>query len=112
ERMRAVLGLLDARAPDFLYEGEMSVEAALDAAERTRIFPNARFEGPANVLVFATTEAASAVRNVLKMRAGALEVGPILMGMGNRAHIATPSITARGLLNMSALAGTPVDQYG
>ena len=29
------------------------------------------------------------------------------MGMGNRAHIVTPSITARGLLNMSALAGTP-----
>ena len=112
ERMRAAIGLLDARAPDFVYEGEMSVEAALDPAERARIFPNARFDGAANVLVFATTEAASAVRNVLKMRAGALEVGPILMGMGNRAHIATPSITARGLLNLSALAGTPVSKYG
>ena len=112
ERMRAALALLDARAPDFLYEGEMSVEAALDPTERARIFPNARFAEPANVLIFAGTEPASAVRNVLKMRAGALEVGPILMGMGNRAHIATPSITARGLLNMSALAGTPVSTYG
>ena len=27
------------------------------------------------------------------------------MGMGNRAHIVTPSITARGLLNIAALAG-------
>jgi malate dehydrogenase (oxaloacetate-decarboxylating)(NADP+) len=41
-----------------------------------------------------------------------LEVGPILMGMGNRAHIVTPSITARGLLNVSALAATPVSYYG
>jgi malate dehydrogenase (oxaloacetate-decarboxylating)(NADP+) len=46
------------------------------------------------------------------MKANALEVGPILMGMGNRAHIVTPAITARGLLNMSAIAGTPVEVYG
>jgi malate dehydrogenase (oxaloacetate-decarboxylating)(NADP+) len=46
------------------------------------------------------------------MKGGGLEVGPILMGMGNRAHIVTPSITARGLLNMSAIAGTPVSHYG
>ena len=58
------------------------------------------------------TDAASTARNILKMKAGGLEVGPILMGMGNRAHIVTPSITARGLLNMSALAGTPVAHYG
>ncbi len=62
--------------------------------------------------MFTGTDAASGVRNVLKMKAGGLEVGPILMGMGNRAHIVTPSITARGLLNISALAGTPVAQYG
>ena len=30
----------------------------------------------------------------------------------NRGHIVTPSITARGLLNISALAGTPVAHYG
>ena len=56
--------------------------------------------------------AAGATRNTLKMRADGLEVGPILMGMGNKAHIVTPSITARGLLNISALAGTPVGHYG
>jgi malate dehydrogenase (oxaloacetate-decarboxylating)(NADP+) len=44
--------------------------------------------------------------------AGGLEVGPILMGMGNCAHIVTPSITARGLLNIAALAGAPVASYG
>jgi len=112
QRMRAALELLDSREPDFAYEGEMTVDVALDPDIRGRIFPNARFDGPANVLVFATTDAASAVRNILKTRAGGLEVGPILMGMGNRAHIVTPAITARGLLNMSAIAGTPVAKYG
>ncbi|MCC7322081.1 MAG: NADP-dependent malic enzyme [Rubellimicrobium sp.] len=110
-RMRAAMEILDARGVDFAYEGEMSADAALDPELRARIFPNARFAEPANILVFAYTDAANTARNMLKMKAGGLEVGPILMGMGNRAHVCTPSITARGLLNMSAIAGTPVTHY-
>ena len=111
-RMRGALEILDAQPLDFEYEGEMHSDAALDPELRARIFPNARFEGPANVLIFANTDAASGVRNIIKMVAGGLEVGPILMGMGNTAHIVTPSITARGLLNIAALAGAPVQSYG
>ncbi|MEM9320184.1 MAG: NADP-dependent malic enzyme [Pseudomonadota bacterium] len=111
-KMRAVLERLDAMDVDFEYEGEMQLDSALDPALRARIFPQSRMEGAANTLVFTSTDAAGAVRNTLKQKAGGLEVGPILMGMGNRAHIVTPAITARGLLNISALAGTPVSHYG
>ena len=110
-RMRAAMDILDAEPRDFDYEGEMHIDSALDVETRQRIFPNARFNGPANILVFSNTDAASGVRNILKMKANGLEVGPILMGMGNRAHIVTPSITARGLLNMAAISGTPVQTY-
>ena len=111
-RMRAAMDILDDREVDFAYEGEMSLDAALDPELRDRIFPNARMKGAANILIFGYTDTANAARNMLKMKAGGLEVGPIMMGMGNRAHIVTPSITARGLLNVSALAGTPVSHYG
>ncbi|MBY6203159.1 NADP-dependent malic enzyme [Maritalea mobilis] len=111
-RMRAALDILDSQPRSFTYEGEMHVDSALDPELRERIFPNSRLNGPANALIFASTDAAGATRNTLKAKAGGLEVGPILMGMGNRAHIVTPSITARGLLNISALAGTPVAHYG
>ena len=111
-RMREALEILDNESRDFMYEGEMHTDSALDEELRKRIFPDSRFSGSANVLVFANTDAASAVRNILKIKAGGTEVGPILMGMGNRAHIVTPAITARGLLNISALAGTPVSEYG
>ncbi|MBL3702424.1 NADP-dependent malic enzyme [Sulfitobacter sp. BDSS02] len=112
QRMRAAMDILNRKGCTFEFEGEMNVEAALDGDLRARVFPNSRMEGIANVLVFAHADAASGVRNILKMRAGGLEVGPILMGMGNRAHIVSPSITTRGLLNMAAIAGTPVAQYG
>ena len=111
-RMRGAMEILDSVPRDFDYEGEMQLDAALDVELRNRIFPNAHLPGAANCVVFANTDAASGVRNILKMKGGGLEVGPILMGMGNRAHIVTPSITARGLLNMSAIAGTPVNHYG
>jgi len=111
-RMRAALAVLDAEPRPFVYEGEMHIDSALNPELRARDFPNSRLDGAANVLVFANTDAASGVRNILKTKAGGLEVGPILMGMGNRAHIVTPAITARGLLNISALAGTPVAHYG
>ncbi|MDE1130293.1 MAG: NADP-dependent malic enzyme [Ascidiaceihabitans sp.] len=112
ERVRAALDILDASQTDFAYEGEMNIDAALDPELRARILPQGRLDGAANVLIFAHADAASGVRNILKMKGGGLEVGPILMGMGNRAHIVSPSITARGLLNMAAIAGTPVAQYG
>jgi malate dehydrogenase (oxaloacetate-decarboxylating)(NADP+) len=112
QRLRDALDILDQSKVDFQYEGEMNIDAALDPELRARILPTNRLDGPANVLIFAHADAASGVRNILKMRAGGLEVGPILMGMGNRAHIVTPSITPRGLLNMAAIAGTPVANYG
>jgi malate dehydrogenase (oxaloacetate-decarboxylating)(NADP+) len=111
-RMRGALQILDKEPRDFFYEGEMHTDSALDEDLRKRIFPESRFSGSANVLIFANTDAASAVRNILKIKADGTEVGPILMGMGNRAHIVNPAITARGLLNISALAGTPVSEYG
>ena len=110
-RMRAALDILDGMGLDFVYEGEMHTDAALDAELRDRIYPGSRMEGVANGLIFSSTDAAGAARNILKIKARGLEVGPILMGMGNKAHIVTPSITARGLLNMTALAGTPVHHY-
>ncbi|MGB7241224.1 MAG: phosphate acyltransferase, partial [Sulfitobacter sp.] len=111
-RLRKAIEILDAAPRDFSYEGEMNVDTALDPDLRDRLLPNNRMEGAANTLIFAHADAASGARNILKMKAGGLEVGPLLMGMGNRVHIVTPSITARGLLNMGAVGGTPVAQYG
>jgi malate dehydrogenase (oxaloacetate-decarboxylating)(NADP+) len=109
--LRAAMAILDAQRADFPYEGEMSIDSALDPDLRRRIFPENRMTGAANVLVFAHADAAGGVRSILRMKGGGLEVGPILMGMGNRAHIVTPAITARGILNMAAIAGTPVSNY-
>lgn len=110
-RIRAAMDNLRNDGCDFAFEGEMQLDAALDPELRSRIFPNTKLKGRANVVIFSNSETASAVRNALKTVSDGLEVGPILMGMGNQAHIVTPSITVRGLINIAALAGTPVQHY-
>jgi malate dehydrogenase (oxaloacetate-decarboxylating)(NADP+) len=110
--MRGALDILDSEPRDFEYEGEMHTDAALDPELRERLFPEGRLTGKANVLIYANADASGGARNLLKSAAGGLEVGPILMGMGNRAHIVTPGVTARGLLNIAALAGSDVSTYG
>jgi malate dehydrogenase (oxaloacetate-decarboxylating)(NADP+) len=110
--MREAIRLLDRKDLDFEYDGEMHSDSALNPELRERLFPNSKINGSANVLMYGNSDAAGATRNILKEVAHGLEVGPILMGMGNRAHIVTPSVTARGLLNTSALAGTTVVSYG
>ncbi len=110
-KMRAAMAILDGMNLDFEYEGEMHADHALNPDLRERVFPNSRLSGAANCLIFANVDAASGSRNILKQLTRGLEIGPILMGMGNKAFIVNPSVTPRGLLNIAALAGSPVAGY-
>jgi len=104
-KMRAALGLIQARQPDLEVEGEMHGDAALSSEVREAAFPNARLKGEANLLIMPTLEAANIAFNLLKTAAGdGITVGPILLGAAAPVHIVTPSATSRRLVNMAALA--------
>ena len=48
--------------------------------------------------------AANIAFSLTKVLADALPVGPILIGAAKPAHVLTDSVTARGIVNMTALA--------
>ena len=103
-KMRQAFALLRERAPGLEIEGEMHADAALSEEIRQRIFPNALLKGSANLLVMPSLDAANITFNALKVLADAQPVGPILLGVNGAAHIVTPSVTVRGLVNMTAVA--------
>ena len=105
-KMREVLETLSIWQPTLEVEGEMHADAALSILIREEIFPNSRLKGPANLLVMPTLDAANIAFNLLKAASGAVALGPILLGADKPVHIVTPSVTVRGLLNMSAIAIT------
>jgi malate dehydrogenase (oxaloacetate-decarboxylating)(NADP+) len=104
QKMRKALALLHRRAPDLEVEGEMHADAALNETIRENIFPNSKLKGAANLLVMPTLDAANISFNLVKALGEGLSVGPILIGVAAPAHILTPSVTARGIVNMSAVA--------
>ncbi len=103
-KMREATGLLAAGHPDLEVDGEMHGDSALDPVERDRVFPHSRLKGQANLLIMPNLDAANISYQALKMLADALPVGPILIGAARPAHILTPSVTARGIVNITAVA--------
>ena len=103
-KMRKALKLIRDAEPDLEVEGEMQVDAALDETLRAQLFPNSRLKGQANLLMMPTLEAANIAFYLVRSLAHALHVGPILLGIAKPAHVTTPSVTARGLVNLAALA--------
>ena len=106
QRVREAVALLRRDHPDLEIEGEMQGDAALDERIRERLFPAAELEGSANLLVMPTLDAANIAYNLIKQTTDALSVGPMLLGCDQPAHIVTPSVTARGVVNMTAIAAT------
>ncbi len=103
-KMRRALVEIIARAPDLEIEGEMHADAAFSEEIREEIFPHSRLKGSANLLVMPTLDAANIAFNMLKMLGNAQPIGPILLGAAKPVHIVTPSVTPRGIVNISAVA--------
>jgi len=102
--MRAALELIHERAPELEIEGEMHGDAAINEQIRLRLFPNSRLRGQANLLIMPTLDAANISFNLLKTLGNGLSVGPMLMGVAMPVHVVVPSITVRGIVNMTAVA--------
>lgn len=103
-KMRDALSILKEMNVDFEVDGEMHGDAALSAAVREKVMPDSTLKGEANLLVFPTLDASNIALNLLKTMTDALHIGPILLGCAKSAHIVTPSVTSRGIVNISALA--------
>jgi malate dehydrogenase (oxaloacetate-decarboxylating)(NADP+) len=103
-KMREALALIREAMPDLEVDGEMHADAALSEEIRARILPKSTLKGQANLLILPTLDAANIAFNMLKVLGNGISIGPILMGAGKPVHILTPSVTVRGIINMTALA--------
>lgn len=103
-KMRRATQLLKEKHPEIEADGEMQGDTALSAAARKMVLPHSNLEGEANIMIMPTLDTANVAYQMIKSLADALPVGPILIGPARPAHILTPSVTARGILNMTAVA--------
>eukprot|EP01037_Dinobryon_pediforme_P007728 gene7728-7789_t len=103
-KMREALALIRERAPQLEVDGEMQADTAMSQTLRDIVLPSSTLRGEANVLVMPNLDAANIAFQLTKIVAEALPVGPILIGPAKPAHVVTASVTARGIVNMTAVA--------
>ena len=107
-KMRDVLKLMVERAPTLEIDGEMHASTALNQPIRDSLDPNSSLKGAANLLIMPDLDAANISMELLRAVNDALLIGPVLSGTKLPAHIVTPSSSAKGIFNMSAIAVSDV----
>ncbi len=108
-KMYQAAKVLDARGVDFEYEGEMTVDVALNRKAAAK-YPFSRLTGPANVLVVPARHSASISVKLLQEMAGATVIGPILTGVDKPIQICSAVSTVNDILNMAVIAACDLGQ--
>jgi malate dehydrogenase (oxaloacetate-decarboxylating)(NADP+) len=99
--------VLDQRPVDFEYDGEMTVDVALNP-EVMKNYPFCRLTGPANILVVPARHSASISVKLMQEMAGATVIGPILTGVKKPIQICSTNSTVNDILNMAVMAACKV----
>ena len=107
EKMQLAPKVLEKRGVDFEFEGEMTVDVALNA-KAAASYPFQRLTGPANILVVPARHSASISVKLMQEMAGATVIGPILSGVDKSIQICSSNSTASDILNMAVLASCKV----
>jgi len=107
EKMHIAPGVLSQRGVDFEYEGEMTVDVALNAQAQAA-YPFSRLTGPANILVVPARHSASISVKLMQEMGDATVLGPILTGVDKPIQICSSTSTANDILNMAVLASCEI----
>ncbi|HEB27616.1 MAG TPA: NADP-dependent malic enzyme [Porticoccus sp.] len=107
-KMKRASERLRHQLPDVQIEGEMHAMSAFNETLRASICKDANLNGRANVLIMPNMDAASIALGLIRSLTNARLVGPFLYGLEKPAHILIPSVSGRGILNMTAMIGASI----
>jgi malate dehydrogenase (oxaloacetate-decarboxylating)(NADP+) len=110
KKVRAAAAILRETHSDIQIDGEMHVLSALNPALRKTVYPQSNLSGRANVLVMPNLDAANIAMGLIRSLTDGLLIGPFINGLAKPAHIVLPSVTSRGIFNMTALTVADIQQ--
>ncbi len=108
EPVRDAVDVLNGRDVSFEFEGEMSVEVALNPKNMAN-YPFCRLSGPANILVMPSLHSSQIATQLLRELGGGTVLGPILIGLELPAQIVPMNSTVSEMVNLAVLAAHAAD---
>lgn len=110
-KMRKASEILRATMPDVQIDGEMHAMSAMRPELLRTVFKDSVLKGQANLLIMPNLDTANIALGLIRSLTNALLIGPLLSGLAKPAHIVIPSVTPRGILNMSAYTAADIQRY-
>ncbi|MEI6188010.1 MAG: phosphate acyltransferase, partial [Alphaproteobacteria bacterium] len=103
--MRSAIEILDQRKDiDFEYDGEMTVDVALNNDHMRSLYPFCRLTKSANVLIMPSLHVANVSSKLLQELGGGAFIGPIIVGLSKSVQIVQVDAPVSELINMAAIA--------
>ena len=81
EKVREATKLAQAMRPDYLIEGPIQYDAAIDAKVAKKKLPNSKVAGKATVFIFPDLNTGNNTYKAVQRSTGALAIGPVLQGL-------------------------------
>jgi malate dehydrogenase (oxaloacetate-decarboxylating)(NADP+) len=111
-KMARAVGLVQARAPGLIIDGEIMADTAVTPEIMETLYPFSPLKGDANLLVCPNLESANIAYKLLGKLGGAEMVGPILLGIRKPVYLLIPGNEVADIVNVAAMAVRDAQESG
>lgn len=108
DKIRDAVKIIKASNPDYIVEGPIQYDAAVDKIIAAKKLKDSKLKGQANVLIFPDLNTGNNTYKAVQRETGALAIGPILLGLNKPVNDLSRGCTIQDIINTILITASQV----